>query len=161
METEMKIQNAVAAAVLLLFVAIATVLIVGAWSVLFPDVSSRNEPPKEPVALKACGGEVPCVMPLPPEIPALPPPTDAAVLPAYQYQVSAYKDRVVAYDKYLVAWNARVNGPDRQARYQAVVKDALVPILNPIVLAFIAFSFVKGTTNVAHYVMAARNQKAN
>jgi hypothetical protein len=40
------------------------------------------------------------------------------------------------------------------------VKDALLPILNPLVVAFIAYAFVKGTTNVVQNVMAARQPNA-
>lgn len=154
-------QKAVAVVTLVFFAALAFVLVVGGWTVIFPGESSATDPKVPP----SCTS-VPCEMPTSPEIPE--PPvltTDTAAfsqqVAAYEHQTLAYAQRVAAYDKYLAAWaEQRAKGPDRQARYQSVVKDALLPILNPLVAAFIAYAFVKGTTNIVRNMMAARNPDA-
>jgi hypothetical protein len=156
--TEVRMQKVVAMVTLVFFAAVALVLVIGGWSVIFPGDASTTT--------SAACTPIPCEMPVAPEAPAPPTPTtDTAAfsqqVSAYQHQVTAYKERVTAYDKFLSTWaSQRAKGPDRQVRYQAVVKDALLPILNPLVAAFIAYAFVKGTTNAIQNIMAARNTNA-
>jgi hypothetical protein len=100
-------------------------------------------------------------MPAAPEIPPSPLLTDTAFTPQqvsiYQHQVTAYEKRVAAYEKYLQTWSSqREKGPSRLTRYQAVVKDALLPILGPLVTAFIAYAFAKSAANIARNMVAAR-----
>ena len=149
-------QRVVAIVTLIFFVAVGAVLVAGAWVVVFPAADSATSAP--------C--PEPCNVPKAPDIPAPPTvTTDTAAfsqqVTAYQHQAGAYKERVAAYEKYLAAWKEqRAKGPDRQARFQAILKDALLPILNPLVAAFIAYAFVKGTANVVQNVMAARTPTA-
>jgi len=163
-------QKVVAVVTLIFFAAVAILLVAGGWSVLFPEPKSTN-PSGDATA--ACDAPVPCEMPTAPEMPTPPTlATDTASavqqvpmyqhqVTAYQHQVAAYKERVVAYDKYLAAWAAgRTEGPGPLDRYRAVVKDALLPLLNPLVAAFIAYAFVKGTANVVQNIMAARKPEA-
>ena len=136
----------VAGTTLVFFGLIAIVLLAGSYLVLFTA----------PVAVK------PEEVPVPPEIPALGTlATDTAAaaqqIAAYQQQAAAYNDRLAAWDEYMKEWAAqRPKNPDRIAVYQAVVKDALLPLLTPIVAAFLGYAFVKGATNIVQNVMATK-----
>lgn len=151
---ENQIQKVVAVVTIIFFIALALVLVIGGWTVIFPGSTPATD--------TSC---VPCKIPDAPRAPDAPTTTDTAAYTqqttAYQHRVTAYQHQVTAYEKYLAAWSAKQSKEsDRQTRYQAVVKDALLPVLNPLVLAFIAYAFVKGTTNVVQNVLAARKPEA-
>lgn len=144
------LQKIVAGVTLLFFAAIALVVLIGSFEVLF------TAPPSTTTA------EVPPPPDLPP-LPVLSTDTAAAAqqVSLYQHETTAYTQRVAAWDEYLKERAARdPRYPDRMARYQAVVKDALVPLLTPIVAAFLAYAFVKGATNIVQNIMAARTPAA-
>jgi hypothetical protein len=157
-------KDTVAVLTLAVFAVLALVLAVGSLAVIFDDAGQRQTGAATTTATTAtCADPTPCQMPAPPEIPPAPMLTDTAFtsqqVSIYQHQVTAYDKRVAAYEKYLETWSSqRAKGPDRLARYQAVVKDALLPILSPLVAAFIAFAFAKGTANIVRNVLAARRQ---
>jgi hypothetical protein len=152
-------KNAVAILTMAVFGLLALVLAIGGLGVIFDD----GDEPNPGASKTACPEPIPCQMPAAPEIPPVPTLTETAFAPQqvtiYEHQVTAYEKRVAAYEKYLQEWSSqRGKGPNRLTRYQAVVKDALSPILTPLVTAFIAYAFAKGTANVVRNLLAARQR---